>query len=105
MMGFVQRVFGKGAGAPIPYEESKRLSQSGSVKDRRRAASHTELRPELLYFLAQDADPTVRAAVAVNPATPVQADMLLARDGNDDVRQDLARKIALLAPGLTAQEQ
>src|SRR6185437_9718344 len=38
-------------------------------------------------------------------ATPVQADVLLARDGDDEVRQDLARKIALLAPGLTAQEQ
>jgi uncharacterized protein (DUF2336 family) len=104
MIGFLQRVFGKSA-APIPYEESKRLSQSGSVKDRRRAATHTELRPELLYFLAQDADPTVRAAVAANAATPVQADILLARDGDDEVRQDLARKIALLAPGLTAQEQ
>jgi len=104
-MGFLQRVFGKGTAAPIPYEESKRLSQSGRVKERRRAASHTELRPELLYFLAQDADPTVRSAVAANQATPVQADMLLARDGDGEVRQDLARKIALLAPGLTAQEQ
>jgi uncharacterized protein (DUF2336 family) len=105
MMGFLQRVFGKGSAAPIPYEESKRLSQSGSVKERRRAASHIEVRPELLYFLAQDGDPTVRAAVATNAATPVQADLLLARDGSDEVRQDLARKIALLAPGLTAQEQ
>jgi uncharacterized protein (DUF2336 family) len=105
MMGFLQRVFGKSTAAPIPYEESKRLSQSRGVKDRRRAASHTELRPELLYFLAQDADPTVRTAVAANAATPVQADVLLARDGNDDVRLDLARKIALLAPGLTGQEQ
>lgn len=105
MIGFLQRVFGKSAAAPIPYEESKRLSQSGSVKDRRRVAAHTELRPELLYFLAQDADPTVRAVVAANAATPVQADVLLARDGDVEVRQDLARKIALLAPGLTAQEQ
>jgi uncharacterized protein (DUF2336 family) len=105
MIGFLQRVFGKSAAAPIPYEESKHLSQSGSVRDRRRVAAHTGLRPELLYFLAQDADPTVRAAVAANAATPVQADVLLARDGDDEVRQDLARKIALLAPGLTAQEQ
>jgi uncharacterized protein (DUF2336 family) len=104
MMGFLQRVFRKGAATPIPYEESKRLSQGGSIKDRRRVATHTGLRPELLYFLAQDPDPGVRAAVAANAATPVQADLLLARDGDDSVRQDLARKIALLAPGLTAQE-
>ncbi len=103
MMGFLQRVFRKSA-ASIPYEESKRLSQGGNVKDRRRVAEHTELRPELLYFLAQDADPSVRAAVAANPATPVQADVLLARDGDDRVREDLAHKIALLAPGLTTQE-
>lgn len=105
MIGFLQRVFGKSGAAPIAYEESKRLSQSGNVKDRRRAATHTGLRPELLYFLAQDGDPTVRAAVAANAATPVQADVLLARDGDDAVRQDLAAKIALLAPGLSAQEQ
>ncbi len=104
MIGFLQRVFGKSAAAPIPYEESKRLSQSGRVKERLRAATHTELRPELLYFLAQDGDPTVRAAIAANPATPVQADLVLAHDGDDAVRQDLAHKIALLAPGLTAQE-
>src|SRR5258708_25165728 len=104
MMGFLQRVFRTGADAPIPYEESKRLSQGGSVEDRRRAATHTELRPELLCFLARDPDPGVRAAVATNAATPVQADVLLARDSDDSVRQDLAHKIALLAPGLTAQE-
>ncbi len=105
MIGFLQRVFGKSDAAPIPYEESKRLSQSGRVKERLRVATHTELRPEVLYFLAQDGDPTVRAAIAANPATPVQADLVLAHDGDDAVRQDLARKIALLAPGLTAQEQ
>src|SRR5258707_8955517 len=104
MIGFLQRVFGTSAAAPIAYEESKRLSQSRKVNDRLRAATHTELRPELLYFLAQDGDPKVRAAIAANPATPVQADLVLARDGDDAVRQDLARKIALLAPGLTAQE-
>jgi hypothetical protein len=63
MMGFLQRVFGKSAAASIPYEESKRLSQSGAVADRRRVAANTALRPELLYFLAQDGNPRVRAAV------------------------------------------
>ncbi len=58
MIGFLQRVFGKSDAAPIPYEESKRLSQSGRVKERLRVATHTELRPEVLYFLAQDGSRT-----------------------------------------------
>jgi uncharacterized protein (DUF2336 family) len=104
MIGLLQRVFGKSKAKPIPYEESKRLSASGNPAERRRVAEHDGVRPELLYFLANDPDPTVRAAVAANEATPVQADLLLARDRDGAVRQDLARKISRLAPGLTAQE-
>ena len=105
MMGLLQRVFGKSKAKPIAYEESKRLSTSNDPAERRRVAVHDGVRPELLYFLANDPDPSVRAAVAANQATPVQADLILARDGDDAVRQDLARKIARLAPGLSAQEQ
>lgn len=104
MIGLLQRVFGKNA-KPISYEESKRLSASGDSAERRLVAGHDGVRPELLYFLANDPDPTVRAAVAANQATPVQADLLLARDRDKAVRQDLARKISRLAPGLSAQEQ
>ena len=104
MIGLLQRVFGKSKAKPIPYEESKRLSASDNPAERRRVAEHDGVRPELLYFLAADPDPTVRAAVAANQATPVQADLLLARDRDDAVREDLARKISRLAPGLSAQE-
>jgi uncharacterized protein (DUF2336 family) len=104
MIGLLQRVLGKSKAKPIPYDESKRLSASGNPAERRRVAEHDGVRPELLYYLANDPDPTVRAAVAANQATPVQADLILARDGDDAVRQDLARKISRLAPGLSAQE-
>ena len=104
MIGLLQRVFGKSKAKPIPYDESKRLSASGNPAERRRVAEHDGVRPELLYFLANDPDPTVRAAVAANEATPVQADLLLARDRDGAVRKDLARKISRLAPGLSAQE-
>ncbi len=60
---------------------------------------HSELRPELLYFLAQDAIPTVRAAVAANEATPVQADLLLARDGDDEVREISPARSRCSPPG------
>ncbi|MBV8651458.1 MAG: hypothetical protein JO255_08325, partial [Alphaproteobacteria bacterium] len=81
MIGLLQRVLGKSKAKPIPYDESKRLSASGNAAERRRVAEHDGVRPELLYYLANDPDPTVRAAVAANQATPVQADLILARDG------------------------
>jgi uncharacterized protein (DUF2336 family) len=105
MIRFLQRALGRQRAAPIPYDDAKRLSQSGNPVERRRVATHRGVRPELLYYLAVDPDSSVRAAVAANEATPVQADLLLARDRDEAVRQDLARKIGRLAPGLNAQEQ
>jgi uncharacterized protein (DUF2336 family) len=104
MIGLLQRVFRGRRDDAISYEESKRLSGSTDPAERRRVARYDGVRPELLYFLANDPDPSVRAAVAGNSATPMQADLLLARDGDEAVRRDLARKIAQLAPGLSAQE-
>ncbi|HEY0525868.1 MAG TPA: DUF2336 domain-containing protein [Stellaceae bacterium] len=105
MKGLLQRVFDRVArGAPIDYEESKRLTASADPADRRRVASRPEIQPEVLYYLAADPDPGVRSAIAANDATPVQADLLLARDRDEEVRGALARKIARLAPGLTAAE-
>jgi uncharacterized protein (DUF2336 family) len=89
----------------LTYEDSKELIEAGGVADRRRVAGHQKSRPEVLYYLASDPDPTVRGLVAANAATPRQADALLAADGDDGVREVLARKIALLAPGLTADEK
>lgn len=105
MKGLLQRVRGKRSAAPLSYDDAKRLSSSANVKDRRRAAQHSAVKPEFLYLLAQDPDPSVRAAVALNEATPVQADLILAHDQDSSVREDLAQKIARLAPGLTAREQ
>ena len=105
MKGLLSRVFGRSTLDPLTYEDAKKLSSSPHAADRRRAASHTGVKPEFLYLLAQDPDSSVRAAVALNEATPVQADLLLARDQDTHVREDLAQKIARLAPGLTPGEQ
>ncbi len=72
---------------------------------RRDLASRSYIEPEILYFLAEDPSPEVRRRIASNKATPVQADYLLVKDADNDVRGDLAKKIALLAPGLSANEQ
>jgi uncharacterized protein (DUF2336 family) len=61
--------------------------------------------PEILYFLAGDDAVEVRQAVAANPATPIQADEMLADDADEDVRSDLALKIARLLPDMPDDEQ
>jgi uncharacterized protein (DUF2336 family) len=65
---------------------------------RARLAERPDTPPEMLFFLANDAAITVRAAVAANAATPALADQVLARDAEPGVRRVLARKLASLAP-------
>jgi uncharacterized protein (DUF2336 family) len=100
MMQLLQRVF-HATGKAIDYDTQKELARSIKPADRRRLAESTSARPEVLYYLAADSDASVRAAVAGNEATPVQADLLLARDRSPAVRVDLAAKIARLVPGLS----
>ena len=106
MKGLLQRVFslGKLVAPLIGYEESKTLVQSRNVSDRRKVAENQRVKPEFLYYLANDPDPVVRVAVARNQATPVQADLILARDVQEAVRADLAAKISKFAPDLKPDE-
>jgi uncharacterized protein (DUF2336 family) len=55
-------------------------------------------------YLAEYGAPATRQAVAANPATPARINRLLADDGADEVRAELAAKIARLMPGLQARE-
>ncbi len=59
----------------------------------------------VLERLAADASVMVRAALALNLAAPPRANQILARDTDERVRALLARKLAGLAPELTAGEQ
>ncbi|MCZ6448860.1 MAG: DUF2336 domain-containing protein [Alphaproteobacteria bacterium] len=90
------------AGGPLGYLESRELARHPDVAERRRLAARTDVRPEILYYLAEDPSALVRREIAVNEATPAHADVLLARDGDEVVRCELARKIARLAPHLSA---
>jgi uncharacterized protein (DUF2336 family) len=86
------------------YDEAKRLAKSGNATERRDLAAHEDLEPELLYFLAEDEDTDVRVEIARNDGTPLQADKLLARDPEAEVRRELAYKIGRLIPTLTDEE-
>lgn len=87
------------------YEASKRLARDGDPETRRRLAARTDVRPEVLYYLAVDESPAVREAVAANPAAPTRSSVLLARDRDESVRRVLAGKLARLLPDLSEDEQ
>ena len=95
----------KDAAEPLSYQESRELARHSDVAERRRLAARTDVRPEILYYLAEDPSALVRREIAVNEATPAHADVLLARDGDEVVRCELARKIARLAPHLSVDER
>jgi uncharacterized protein (DUF2336 family) len=60
---------------------------------------------DALLALANDRSVTVRAALALNPASPPKVARALARDPDERVRILLARRLAALMPGLAAAEQ
>jgi len=90
---------------PLTYEKAKELARHEDVDVRLELARRADVKPELLYYLAEDKDPTVRRAIATNVATPRMADLMLAEDEDGEVRVGMSEKIALLAPGLSADEQ
>ncbi|MGF1594339.1 MAG: DUF2336 domain-containing protein [Kiloniellaceae bacterium] len=91
----------------LSYEESRELAKSGSDRARADLAARADLRPELLYFLAEDPSTEVRRRIAANAGTPSQADLILARDADEAVRAELAAKVARLTAeaGRGAQEK
>ncbi len=90
--------------APLTYEEAKELARHQDVAVRKSLAEREDIRPEILFYLAGDPAPEVRKAIAHNKATPARAYIELAKDSSDEIRSDLAEKIARLAPKLTAYE-
>lgn len=104
MTGFLKRLFGGGS-KPLDYERAKELASHPEAAIRAEVAERSDVKAEILYFLAEDTDSDVRRKVAANINSPAQANLLLANDLNDAVRKDLAAKLSRLAPGLTAHEQ
>ncbi len=98
------KLFGRKKVKEITYEESKELARADSPKVRAELASSPSARPEVLYYLAEDASPSVRRNVAGNSNTPYQANNILASDEDEEVRGELARKICRLLPSLSGEE-
>jgi uncharacterized protein (DUF2336 family) len=98
----LKRLLNRGP-ALAEYETARAVAGGDDVHQRRKLAGRADARPEILYFLAEDADSDVRRRIAANPSAPRQADAVLAEDGDDEVRAELALKIGRLAPQLPAE--
>jgi uncharacterized protein (DUF2336 family) len=105
----LKRLFAKVTGADtvphkLSYEEARSALESHAHKARHFLAGQPEVEPEILYYLATDQSVEVRRCVAANPSTPQKANHILVRDGDDEVRCELAKKIGRLVPGLGPNE-
>ena len=98
MKGLIDRILGRNAGAKLAYDEAKQLVRHDDPAVRSELAQRGDIRPELLYFLAEDQNPNVRRAIAGNRTTPRLTDLLLARDADPTVRTGVVEKIARVMP-------
>ena len=90
---------------PLAYEEARDRAHSGDNEVRESLAMREDVRPEILYYLANDRSPDVRRAIAANASTPTQTGVVLARDGDVSVREALAEKIGRLFPDLSLDQR
>ncbi len=89
----------------MAYEDQKRVAVDGNFEERRELAGRSDVRPEILYYLASDPDTEIRRNIARNHKTPRHADLLLAKDDKPEVRADVAGKIAEMTIELTDGQQ
>jgi uncharacterized protein (DUF2336 family) len=92
-------------GQRITYEQARDLLEHPDPTVRADLAARTDIEPEILFYLARDPDPVVRRVIAANPHTPEQASVMLAGDNDEEVRCDLADRVARIVPDLTPDEQ
>lgn len=89
----------------LTYKQTRAVLEKESTATRTELARRQDVKPEILYYLAEDESAAVRQNIATNPLTPVQANQLLVDDSDDEVRSELARKIARMLPDLDTREQ
>lgn len=77
----------------LTYEQARQLAARGDVADVVDLAAHPDTPPEVLYYLAQNGTVSVRTTVARNPKAPLPAELMLARDADDGVRESLTGRI------------
>lgn len=84
------------------YEEAKKALEAKQLDDKMILASGENTPQEVLYYLAEDENAEVRKKIAGNKNTPIQADKILSKDVDEDVKHELARKISRFFPTIPA---
>jgi uncharacterized protein (DUF2336 family) len=89
---------------PERYEEEREKAKSKSARDRLKVAKDPKTHLEILYYLAEDQDKSVRKAVASNPSTPIHVSEVLAQDSEVDVKIALIKRLTALLPDLSQDQ-
>ena len=90
--------------ARLSYEEARAILEEKNHAAKLELARRDDARPEMLYYLASEQSSEIRREVARNALTPHHANRLLAEDKQDEVRVELARKVARLLPDCDIRE-
>lgn len=78
----------------MDVDTAKKLAASDNRETRRQVALESEWNSEIHAFLANDAEASVRHALAYNPHLDPQAGLILAKDHKEKIRLCLAQTIA-----------
>lgn len=105
MNGLWRRLTGKKLPEQLSYEDARAVLESNKQKLEKELAGRADAEPEMLYYLAERGAPQTRRKVAANAATPAEANRFLAEDADPEVRAELARKIGRLLPDLLKSER
>ncbi len=89
---------------PKRYEVEREKAKSKSARDRLKIAKNPKTHLEILYYLAEDQDKSVRKAVASNPSTPIHVSEVLAQDDEVDVKIALIKRLTALLPDLSQDQ-
>ena len=97
-------------GLPVPPNLNPRDAlgildiRTGTPGGSSELAGRTDAGADVLHYLAVNGGAPTRAAVAANVAAVAKTNRFLANDEDEDVRAELAHKIARLMPGLSERE-
>src|SRR5215469_9338642 len=89
---------------PLTRDRALALVEERAQSAHDELAGRTDAGADVLHYLAENGAAATRRAVAANPAAAAHTNRYLADDQDDDVRSELARKIARLMPGLSRDE-
>ena len=90
--------------ASLTRDEALALLESRAQIAQSDLAGHTDAGGDVLHYLAENGAVATRRAVAANPAAEARTNFHLSDDEDEEVRVELARKIARLMPNLDVEE-